>query len=34
MIEWQPHELLQAPTDEEMAAMETAELVELHRTYN
>lgn len=31
---WEPHAILQPPTDAEMAAMEPAELVGLHRTYH
>lgn len=34
MIEWQQHELLKPPTDEEMAVMEPADLLELHRVYH
>lgn len=34
MIEWQKHELLKPPTDEEMAVMEPEELIELHRVYH
>jgi len=31
---WQNHELLKPPTDDEMAVMEPAELVKLHRVYH
>ena len=34
MIEWQKHELLKPPSDEEMAVMEPEELIELHQAYH
>lgn len=33
-MKWQDHKLLKPPSDEEMARMEPAELVELHRIYH
>lgn len=34
MIEWQKHEVLRAPSDEELALMEPEEVINLHRLYH
>lgn len=34
MLQWKEHPILKPPSDDELLAMEPAELVELHRTYH